>query len=98
LSDQIRQTLSSGLSDVLRIGNILGILLDPPDAYFNTKQQQILEQKAVDPAVIAKMVEERDAARKAKDWEKADQIRSQLAEMDVSIEDRPDGTVWKINN
>ena len=97
LSNQIRQTIRSGIADVLRIGNILGILLDPPAVYFDNKQQQILEQKAVDPAQIAKMVEERDAARKAKDWEKADQLRNQLAEMDVTIEDRPEGTVWKIN-
>jgi cysteinyl-tRNA synthetase len=98
MSAQIRQTIASGLTDVLKIGNILGILLDSPDVYFNKKQKQILEQKAVDPAMIAKLVEERDAARKAKDWEKADQIRNRLAEMDVIIEDRPDGSVWKINN
>jgi cysteinyl-tRNA synthetase len=98
LSGQIKQTLSSGVTDVLRIGNILGILLDSPAVYFSKKQKQILEQKAVDPAMIKKMVEERNAARKAKDWEKADRIRNQLAEMDVIIEDRPEGTVWKINN
>jgi cysteinyl-tRNA synthetase len=97
LSDPMKHTIASGLSDILRIGTILGILLDSPVAYFNEKQKQMLEEKAVDPAVIAKLVEKRDAARKAKDWEKADQIRNQLAEMDVVIEDRPDGTVWKIN-
>jgi cysteinyl-tRNA synthetase len=96
MSDPIRQTVASGLSDVLRIGNILGILLDSPAAYFNEKQKQILEQKAVDPAMIATLVEQRSAARIAKDWKKADEIRNQLAEMDVVIEDRPDGTVWKI--
>ena len=98
LSGQIKQTIASEMADVLRMGNILGILLDSPVAYFDEKQKQILEQKAVDPAVIAKLVEKRDAARKAKDWDKADQIRNQLAEMDVVIEDRPDGTVWKIND
>jgi cysteinyl-tRNA synthetase len=98
LSGQIKQSIASGLADVLRIGNILGILLDSPAAYFNEKQNQILEQKAVDPAMIAKLVEERDMARKAKDWKKADEIRNQLAEIDVVIEDRSDGTVWKFNN
>jgi len=97
LPDPIKQTIASGLADVLRIGNILGILLDSPAVYFNEKQKQILEQKAVDPAMIATLIEERAAARKAMDWKKADQIRNQLAEMDVVIEDRPDGTVWKIN-
>ena len=98
LFDPAKQTIASGLADILRIGNILGILLDSPAVYFNQKQKQILEEKEVDPVVIKKMVEERNAARKAKDWEKADQIRNRLAEMDVIIEDRPEGTVWKISN
>jgi cysteinyl-tRNA synthetase len=44
------------------------------------------------------MVKEREEARKTKDWEKADQIRKQLDDMNIIIEDRPDGTIWKINN
>jgi len=48
--------------------------------------------------MIAKMVEERNAARRAKNWKKADQIRNQLADMDVILEDQPEGTVWRIDN
>ena len=97
-SDQIKLTIQSDIEDIRRTGNILGILLEKPDEYFDKKQTQVLEQKSIDPAMIAKMVEARNAARKAKDWKKADQIRNQLADMDVILEDRPEGTVWKINN
>ena len=98
VSDQIKKTIQCGLADIRRTGNILGILLEKPAVYFDKKQTQVLEQKSVDPTMIAKMVEERNAARKAKDWKKADQIRDQLADMDVILEDRPEDTVWKINN
>jgi cysteinyl-tRNA synthetase len=97
-SDQIEKNIQCGLADILRTGNILGILLEKPAVYFDKKQTQVLEQNSVDPTMIAKMVEERNAARKAKDWKKADQIRDQLADMDVILEDRPEETVWKINN
>lgn len=97
-SEQIKQTIQYALADIRRTGNILGILLEKPAVYFDKKQTQVLEQKSVDPTMIAKMVEERNAARKAKDWKKADQIRNQLADMDVILEDRAEGTVWKINN
>ncbi len=97
-SDQIKKSIQCGLADIRRTGNILGILLEKPAVYFDKKQTQVLEQKSVDPTMIAKMVEERNAARKAKDWKKADQIRDQLADMDVILEDRPEETVWKINN
>jgi len=97
-ADQIKKTIQRGLADIRRTGNILGILLEKPSVYFDKKQTQVLELKSVDPTMIAKMVEERNAARKAKDWKKADQIRNQLADMDVILEDRPEETVWKINN
>jgi cysteinyl-tRNA synthetase len=97
-SEQIKLTIQRGLKDILKSGNILGILLEKPDVYFDKKQAQVLEQKSVDPNMIAKMVEERETARKTKNWKKADQIRNQLADMDVVLEDRPEGTVWKINN
>jgi len=98
LSKKIKKTIQSNQSDILRIGNILGILMEPPRVYFDKKRFQGLEQKAIDPAVIDKRVKEREEARKAKDWEKADQIRKQLADMNIILEDRPDGTIWKIDN
>jgi len=55
-----------------------------------------LEKKSIDPAVIEDMVKEREKARKAKNWEKADKIRKQLEVMDIVIEDRPEGTIWKV--
>jgi cysteinyl-tRNA synthetase len=97
-SNQIKKTLQCAVADIRRTGNILGILLENPAVYFNKQQTQVLEQKSVDPAMIDQMVEERNKARKAKNWIKADQIRDQLAGMDVILEDRPEGTVWKIDN
>ncbi|MDI6776473.1 MAG: hypothetical protein QMD03_04400 [Syntrophales bacterium] len=42
------------------------------------------------------MIEERRAARAAKDWEKADEIRRLLAEKGVSLKDTPAGATWEI--
>ncbi len=98
LSQKIKKTIQSNHADILRIANVLGILMEPPKVYFDKKRFQGLEQKVIDPAVIDKRVKEREEARKAKDWEKADQIRKQLADMNIILEDRPDGTIWKINN
>ena len=40
-------------------------------------------------------LEERTAARKAKDWAKADAIRDQLSAMGIVLEDTPAGIRWK---
>lgn len=96
LPPETKKTIQSDQSDIIRIGNILGILTEPPKAYFDKKRSRDLEEESIDPDVIDKMIEERAAARKAKNWEMADQIKKQLADMNIIVEDRPDGTVWKI--
>jgi len=98
LSDETIKTIKSDHYDILRIGNVLGLLMEQPKVYFEKKQTRVLEKKSIDPDVIDKMVKERNEARKAKNWEKADEIRNQLADMNIILEDRAEGTVWKIND
>jgi len=98
ISEEIKKTIQSDHSDILRIGSVLGLLTEQPKVYFEKKQTRALEQKSIDPDVIDKIVKERDAARKAKDWKEADRIRKQLDDMNIILEDRPEGTIWKIND
>ncbi|MFL2678797.1 MAG: cysteine--tRNA ligase [Alphaproteobacteria bacterium] len=70
---------------------ILGINLNK-DRYKNKKIDKSEEE------VIIKLIENRDNARKNKDFEKADEIRDKLKELNISIEDSEDGTKWKKNN
>ncbi len=51
----------------------------------------------VDPwdAAVERLVRERDEARKARDWGRADAIRAQLEAQGVILEDAPSGTRWK---
>jgi cysteinyl-tRNA synthetase len=94
---QTKQSIPSALADILRTGSVLGILTEQPKVYFEKKRARVLEQKSIDPDVIDKIVKERDAARKAKDCKEADKIRKQLDDMNIILEDRSEGTIWKIN-
>ena len=53
------------------------------------------EEESNDDAAIDALIEERTAARKAKDWAKADAIRDQLTAMGIILEDTPSGIRWK---
>lgn len=43
------------------------------------------------------LIQIRQEARSKKDWATADAIRDKLAELDIVLEDRPDGTIWKLS-
>lgn len=81
---------------IVKIGNILGILSQPPGDYFARKKEAVLERQSVDAALIEGLLQERKDARKSKDFKKADEIRDRLKSMNIEIEDRPEGTVWKV--
>ena len=46
-------------------------------------------------AEIERLIAERNAARKAKDFARSDAIRDRLAEQGVVLEDTPQGARWK---
>jgi len=53
-----------------------------------------LEQENPDASIEA-IVQEREEARKNKDWERADDLRRQLREMGIEILDTREGPVWQ---
>jgi len=66
------------LADILWADKILGLGLE------TLKPMKV-------PAKIKEMAKEREEARKAKDWRKADRIRAEIAKLGWSLEDTPKG-------
>ncbi len=96
ISSKTMQIIKTGYEDILRIGGLLGILTEPSAVYFAEKKSSGIEKGSIDPDLIDKMVQERSTARKDKDWARADQIRQELLDMNIIIEDSTEGTIWKI--
>jgi cysteinyl-tRNA synthetase len=84
--DEQRQLKSA----LLGAGRLVGLLEQPPAAWF-----QEAAGGALDAAAIERQIEARKAARKAKDFAAADRIRKELAEAGIVLEDGPQGTTWK---
>ena len=55
-----------------------------------------VKEEAALPPELAALVKEREAARKAKDFKRSDELRKALADKGVLIEDVPGGTKWKL--
>lgn len=69
-------------------GQLLGLFSMSPADWFQGGTE-------LDPAAIEALIEKRLAARKARDFALADQIRNDLAEKGILLEDGPAGTTWR---
>ncbi len=76
-------------------GALLGLLQRDPDAHFGRLITGEVAALAGTPDEINAAVAERLAARKARDFARADAIRQEWLERNVVMEDGPDGTTWR---
>ena len=83
--DQMRQ---SELAAALRVGGgLLGLLRDDPDRW---AQAGVSERVRIEA-----LVAERSSARAARDWVRADALRTELAALGVTVEDAGGGSRWR---
>ena len=76
-----KATVELVLNTIEKLCDILGIITE--------KKEEILDSD------IEALIEERQAARKAKNFARADEIRDQLSGMGIILEDTREGVKWK---
>lgn len=69
------------ISEITKLCDILGIE--------TAKEEELLDEE------IEKLIEERQAARKAKNFQRADEVRNLLLEKGIILEDTREGVRWK---
>jgi cysteinyl-tRNA synthetase len=79
-----RLVLAQGLGKIKQIGDVLGI--------FRGLGGEVIAAADL-PEEVADLVRKRNAAREAKAWTTADDIRNRLAAKGYFVEDRPEGTI-----
>src|SRR5262249_38800446 len=94
--DVRRRTLARLRSDVLACGETLGIFRRPPATFLVARRTRLCARRKIDPAAAAPRVAERAAARAAKAFARADEIRKTLAESSIELMDTPAGTTWRV--
>lgn len=82
-----RDSLAAFAANLRAAGSALGLLQQTPAAWFNRGGDA--------DAHIQALIDERTAAKAARDFARADAIRDQLAAEGVVLEDTPAGVRWK---
>ena len=79
--DSSKEYLENLFDRLVRLTEVLGIIVD--------KEDEILDSD------IEALIAERQAARKAKDFARADAIRDELLEKGIVLKDTREGVQWK---
>ena len=75
-------------STMKELGQVLGLLHENSDAFLQYGASLSDDE-------IEAQIQQRNEARKANDFQKADQIRDDLAEQGILLDDSTEGTTWK---
>ena len=78
------------------LGSVLGLLVEDPDPYLRLDREREAVKRGLAVAEIERLIANRRAAREAKEWQRADEIRKDLAAQGVILKDSPAATTWMI--
>lgn len=76
---------------------ILSLFNEDPDDFLKQCDEILIKEKNINPDNINELIQKRNDARKNKDFATADQIRDELIESEILIQDTPEGTIWEVN-
>jgi cysteinyl-tRNA synthetase len=90
-------TLQSALEEINHFGSTLGILEYEPEEYL---QGHKLEKSSSDitEEEIEELIKERNSARDEKNWKRADEIRDDLSNRGILLEDKAEDTIWRVKS
>lgn len=75
------------------LGEVLGLLQSDPVEYLQSRAGT--GEDGLTDTDIEDLIQRRKQARADKDFAEADRIRDQLQEQGISLEDGPEGTIWR---
>ncbi len=89
LATEVNKTGSRQLAGLLKaLGGCLGLLQDEPEAFLQAGS-------TLDEGAIRALIEQRAAAKAARNFAEADRIRRELLEQGIVLKDSPAGTTWE---
>jgi cysteinyl-tRNA synthetase len=89
LCGQVRNSMAE-------ISGVLGIFTSAPNAFLDRLKTRKSDSLDIASEEIERLISERAAARKAKDFKRSDEIREYLLTKNVTLLDSPHGTTWEI--
>jgi len=96
ISKSLKGILAQARRALDEAGEVLGIFRTPADVYLERARERKIAEMGISRDEIEALIEERAAARKARDFARSDEIRDSLLARNIVLLDSPQGTTWRI--
>ena len=93
---QIANTLASILEEIKEVFSVLGFFEQQPEKFVEEMRQKYLSKIGLEIGYITEQINKRAEAKKEKNFELADQIRTGLDSKGIILNDTVNGTTWDI--
>ncbi|MBX3041726.1 MAG: cysteine--tRNA ligase [Bdellovibrionaceae bacterium] len=81
---------------LLRFGKMLSLFQQSPAAFLHELDDRLLEAKGLQREQVQALVDQRGAARAAKDFKASDEFRDKLTGLGIAVSDTPEGSFWEV--
>jgi cysteinyl-tRNA synthetase len=78
------------------LGEWLSLFLEEPADFLQTLDDMLLKHKNLSRAQVDQLVSARSEARLSKDYKKSDELRQQLVDMGIAVQDSAQGSEWEV--
>ena len=93
---QIANTLAKILEEIKKVYAVLGFFKQEPKRFVQEMKEKYLKKIGLETTYILDEISKRTEAKKNKDFELADKIRTELDEKGIILNDTVNGTTWDI--
>ena len=95
-TDEVTSMLKQGLDHFSKIGWVFGLFREDPGDYLARQRREGLKKLNLTEEQILHAIEERNLARKEKNYKYSDEIRNRLIAAGITLSDNVESTSWKI--
>lgn len=84
------------VQSVRSVGQLMSLFQLPPSEFLAEMDAILLKKLGHRKEDVQEIVDERSAARGAKDFAKSDELRAKLTGMGIAVSDTPEGSYWEV--
>jgi cysteinyl-tRNA synthetase len=92
--EEARMLVSRSMDVLNELGGVLNIFNRSPEEWYRSLKE--VKKIGISDEALHEKIEERQRARAHRDWATADRIRGELEKVGILLEDKKQGTFWKI--